>query len=136
MRKITHLVVHCTATSQLATVASILQYWKRELGWKNPGYHILIPPDGHSVRLLDDSLVSNGVAGHNSTSLHVSYIGGIDAHGRPMDTRTVAQKVELMRILVRWKQAHPNAIIQGHKDFPGVKKACPSFEAKAEYAHL
>jgi N-acetylmuramoyl-L-alanine amidase len=30
----------------------------------------------------------------------------------------------------------PNAIIQGHKDFPNVAKACPSFDAKAEYKNI
>lgn len=71
MRQITHLVVHCTATPQTATVAGILNYWRTQLGWKQPGYHIVIPPDGRAVRLLDDALVSNGVAGYNSRSLHV-----------------------------------------------------------------
>lgn len=88
------------------------------------------------MRLLDDTLVSNVVAGHNSRSLHVSYIGGIDAGGHGKDTRTVAQKVELLRILKRWKEQHPAAIIQGHRDFPGVTKECPSFDARREYASL
>ncbi|RPD46790.1 N-acetylmuramoyl-L-alanine amidase [Hymenobacter sediminis] len=136
MRQITHLVVHCTATPQTATVAGILNYWKTELGWKNPGYHILISPDGRSTRLLADELVSNGVAGHNARSLHVSYIGGVDSQGHAKDTRTAAQKAELLRILTRWRQAHPGAIIQGHRNFPGVTKACPSFDARAEYARL
>jgi N-acetylmuramoyl-L-alanine amidase len=26
--------------------------------------------------------------------------------------------------------------IQGHRDFPKVKKACPSFDAKNEYAWI
>lgn len=136
MRRIDYLVVHCTATPQTATVAGILNYWETQLGWRNPGYHIIIPPDGHSVRLLADEVPSNGVAGYNAHALHVSYIGGIDAAGNPKDTRTAAQKAELQRILKRWRQAHPKARIQGHKDFPGVTKACPSFNAKAEYASL
>lgn len=136
MRRIDYLVVHCTATPQTSSVAGILNYWKTQLGWQKPGYHIIIPPDGISQRLLPDEQVSNGVAGYNSHALHVSYIGGIDAKGNGKDTRTAAQKAELLRILTRWKQAHPNARIQGHKDFPGVTKACPSFNAKAEYATL
>lgn len=136
MRPIQWLVVHCTATAQSATVASIQNYWRTQLGWRQPGYHIIIPPDGRSVRLLDDSIPSNGVAGYNAHALHVSYIGGIDAQGHGLDTRTPQQKAELLRILQRWKKQYPNARIQGHRDFPNVHKECPSFNAKAEYASL
>lgn len=134
MRAITHLVLHCTATPQTATVASIQRYWREVLGWKNPGYHIIISPDGTCHRLLDDAQVSNGVAGHNAHSLHVSYIGGVDAHGNPVDNRTPAQIREQIRILSRWLQEHHGAQVLGHRDFPGVKKACPSFNARAWWA--
>jgi N-acetylmuramoyl-L-alanine amidase len=136
MRTIHWLVVHCTATPQTTTVASIQNYWRTELKWLRPGYHIVIEANGKSHRLHDDSIPSNGVKNFNSHALHVSYIGGIDEHGRGLDTRTPAQKAELLRILQRWKQQYPNAHIQGHRDFPNVHKECPSFNAKAEYATL
>lgn len=136
MRQITHIVIHCTATPQSATVASILRYWRENLGWKNPGYHVIIAPDGTCHRLLDDALVSNGVAGHNAHSLHVSYIGGVDAAGRPVDNRSPAQVREQIRIVQRWLTEHPGAIVLGHRDFPGVAKACPSFDARAWWASV
>ncbi len=136
MRSITHIVLHCTACPQTATVASIERYWREQLGWKNPGYHIIIAADGTCHRLLDDALVSNGVAGHNAHSLHVSYIGGVDAHGRPVDNRTDAQRRELQRIVARWLTQHPQAQVLGHRDFPGVTKACPSFDARAWWASV
>jgi N-acetylmuramoyl-L-alanine amidase len=136
MRPIQWLVVHCTATPQSTTVASIQNYWRTQLGWRNPGYHIVIEPNGTSRRLLDDATPSNGVAGYNAHALHVSYIGGVDEHNRGLDTRTPQQKAELLRILQRWKKQYPNARIQGHRDFPNVHKECPSFNAKLEYATL
>ena len=136
MRPIQWLVVHCTATPQNTKVESIQNYWRTQLGWLRPGYHIVIEPNGTSHRLLDDSIPSNGVAGHNATALHVSYIGGVDANNHGLDTRTPQQKAELLRILQRWKKQYPNARIQGHRDFPNVHKECPSFNAKAEYATL
>ena len=136
MRPIQWLVVHCTATPQNTTVASIQNYWRTALGWKNPGYHIVIEPNGTSHRLLDDAIPSNGVKYFNAHALHVSYIGGIDAQGHGLDTRTPQQKAELLRILQRWKKQYPNARIQGHRDFPNVKKECPCFNAKPEYATL
>lgn len=136
MREIKYLVVHCTATSQSTKVSSIINYWKNTLGWKNVGYHILIDANGIISRLQSDNLMTNGVSGFNKQSLHVSYIGGIDANGGAIDNRTPQQKEGLLKVLKEWKQKYPNAIIQGHKDFPNVIKACPSFDAKNEYKLL
>lgn len=137
MRRITHIVVHCTATLQTATVASIQRYWREVLGWKSPGYHVVIAPDGSQVRLSPDEKPTNGVAGQNATSLHVSYIGGVGPDGKkPMDNRTIGQRIALKRVISEWLRAHPSAVVQGHRDFPGVKKACPSFDAKNEYKNL
>lgn len=136
MRDIKYIVVHCTATPQNTTIQSIKQYWKKVLGWKSVGYHIIIDKNGIATRLADDSQITNGVKGYNSVSLHVSYIGGVDAAQKPIDNRTEAQKITLKNILCNWKGQYPNAIIQGHRDFPKVNKACPSFDAKKEYAKL
>jgi len=134
MRTINYIVLHCTATPQASKVQSILDYWKRVLGWSKPGYHIIIPANGVSQRLLPDEQVSNGVGGHNAHALHVSYVGGVDAQNRPLDNRTPAQIAEQIRIVRRWLDQHPDAEVLGHRDFPGVKKACPSFDARAWWA--
>ena len=139
MRNITHLVVHCTATAATASVASIQRYWRENLKWRSMGYHIIIEANGNIVRLAPDAAICNGVAGHNATSLHVSYIGGIDARGVPKDTRTDAQKASLLKVLTEWKQKYPRAVIQGHRDFLKRNvnwKDCPSFDAKKEYVSL
>jgi N-acetylmuramoyl-L-alanine amidase len=135
MRTINHLVVHCTATPQTTTVASIQRYWRENLKWKSPGYHFLIEANGTVHNLQPINLPSNGVAGHNANSIHVSYIGGVNGQ-RAVDNRTEAQKTVLLRILTDLKKQFPRAIIQGHRDFPRVAKACPSFDAKKEYATL
>ena len=129
-RQIKHIVLHCTATSQKATVEAIQRYWRDQLGWKNPGYHYLISPDGTVHKLQPEELPANGVAGHNSTSIHVSYIGGIDANSRPADNRTCRQTTEMYYLVVDLLARYPDAKLLGHRDFPGVKKDCPSFNAK------
>lgn len=136
MRQIKFIAVHCTATQPSATVASITNYWKTKLNWKNPGYHYIVKADGEIVNLLPIEHVSNGVAGYNSVTINISYIGGIDAKGKAKDTRTDAQKASLLKIIKEMKSKFPSAKIQGHRDFPGVKKACPSFDAITEYAAL
>lgn len=136
MREIKFIAVHCTATTQTTTVESIKRYWREDLKWKNPGYHYLIKPGGEIIELFPESKVSNGVAGYNSYTVNVCYIGGVNAQGRPVDNRTIAQKEAMSFLLKELKKRYPQAVIQGHRDFPGVKKACPCFNAKQEYKNL
>lgn len=134
MRNINYIAIHCTATQPEASIASIQNYWKNNLGWKNPGYHYIIDRFGNVVNLLPIELVSNGVQGYNSQTINISYVGGIDKSGKPKDTRTEAQKQSILKLLKELRVKFPKAKIQGHRDFPNVKKACPSFEAKKEYS--
>lgn len=136
MRIIKYIAVHCTATPQTTSIDSIRNHWKTNLGWKMPGYHFMIKPDGEVVQLLDITKVSNGVKGFNSETINISYIGGVDAKINPIDNRTDAQKKSLLTKLKELKKQFPKAIIQGHRDFPKVAKACPSFNAKKEYENL
>jgi N-acetylmuramoyl-L-alanine amidase len=124
-REVTRLVFHCTATSQTATVGAILRYWKNK-GWKNPGYHIIVKPDGSWTQLQDFNRVSNGVAGINSTSIHVSYIGGIDKNGKAFDNRTNEQKEIFEVVYNTFKNKMSNLTFHGHYEFSN--KACPSFK--------
>ena len=136
MRDIKYIAVHCTATSQKTSISAIQSYWKNQLGWKMPGYHFIVMPDGEIVSLLPIEQVSNGVAGFNSALINIAYLGGVDAKNVPQDTRTPQQKASLLKLLKELKQKFPTATIQGHRDFPKVKKACPSFDAKNEYKNV
>ena len=130
MRDIKNIVLHCTATPPNTTVESILNYWKKVKGWTNPGYHFLIEASGKINNILPIEEVSNGVRGHNSNSIHISYIGGIDESGDAIDNRTPRQVLSQMQLLVELNEKFPNADILGHRDFKGVTKACPSFDAR------
>lgn len=135
VRKINNIVLHCTATSQKATVESIQNYWK-SIGWNNPGYHYLIEANGDTHNLQPIEKPSNGVKGYNSDSIHISYIGGIDESGKPKDNRTPAQVLNQLKLLIHFKEMFPKAKILGHRDFPGVSKACPSFDVKDWLKHV
>lgn len=127
MRTVNNLVLHCTATPQTATVESIQKYWKENLGWKSPGYHHIILPSGEVVTLASDEQICNGVKGHNSDSIHISYIGGVNGK-KPEDNRTEAQKQSQIMLIKKYKAKYPGIKVCGHRDFPGVAKACPSFD--------
>ena len=135
MRKINNIVLHCTATDQDTKVESIQRYWEN-IGWKNPGYHYLIEANGNINNLQPIEKASNGVRGHNSDSIHISYIGGIDENGRPKDNRTPQQVLSQLSILIGLKDSFPEAKICGHRDFEGVSKACPSFDVKEWLKHV
>lgn len=132
-RKIKYIVIHCTATAQNASVEGILNYWKKNLGWKNVGYHFLIDRFGFVHELASLNQITNGVRGFNSESIHISYIGGKDK-----DDRNEAQKRSILDcIALAQDYARPDKpIIQGHRDFQNVRKACPQFNAIEEYADL
>ena len=130
MRVITHIVIHCTATQPEATVESIKRYWKEVKGWQQVGYHYLIDKNGFVNYLAKEEEVTNGVGGHNQHSVHVSYIGGVDKQGKPKDTRSQSQLNAMKTIVARLKAKYPHAEILGHRDFPNVAKACPSFDVK------
>lgn len=131
MREIRYIVIHCTATPQNTTVESIQRYWREHLGWKGQGYHYIVEPSGMLRQITPDDKIANGVRGYNKHSIHISYIGGVDANNKPFNNMTLAQS-ETMRALVdALKVQHPDAEVLGHRDFPNVKKACPSFDVKS-----
>lgn len=144
MRKIKRIFIHCTAGSQKQTVADLRAEFKRK-GWKNPGYHYVISPDGAITQLLDEQQVSNGVKGYNQTSINVAYVGGIDSKGNAVDNRTEAQKASLKKLLKELRDRYPKAQILGHRDIsPDTNhngkvdsweriKECPCFDAMIEY---
>lgn len=110
-------------------------------GWKAPGYHYVVFPDGKIEQLLAEDKVSNGVQGYNSTSINIAYVGGIDGKGRACDNRTNDQQCVLRDLLADLKRRYPNAHIMGHRDIWGKspskwKKMCPCFDAEAEYANI
>jgi N-acetylmuramoyl-L-alanine amidase len=146
-REIKLIVIHCTATNPKAKTQAILDGW-RKLGWKSNGYHKLINFYGLSSRLMDDELIGNGVRGHNSNAIHISYIGGIDEKGKPKDTRSEEQKEMLVFEIQKYLKKYPNAKVVGHRDLsPDLNKdgiiepkewikVCPCFDATKEYADL
>ena len=128
MREIRNIVLHCSGTSQDTTVEEIQKYWRETLKWRFPGYHYIIEADGKVTQLSDIARVTNGVARNNADAIHICYIGGVDARNRPLDNRTPKQILKTLEILIELLEKFPKANILGHRDFPNVAKACPSFD--------
>lgn len=140
MRSIKYIFIHCTASSQKLTIDGLKAEFRRK-GWKNPGYHYAITPDGKVHQLLDVSDVANGVKGYNSVGIQVAYIGGIDSKAKATDNRTDAQKKALREMVVKLHKQYPTAQIMGHRDIWGTnpakwQKMCPCFDVRKEYADI
>lgn len=148
-RAVSSIAIHCTATREGRPVTlAELTAWHRARGFDGVGYHFIVHLDGTIAVGRAKRLPGAHVQGHNGRSIGVVYVGGLDGAGRPRDTRTPEQKAALLQLLPALKTAHPRAAIQGHRDYSpdrdgdGVVepsewlKACPCFDARAEYAGL
>jgi N-acetylmuramoyl-L-alanine amidase len=131
MRKITDIVIHCSATreGQHFDVTDI-RSWHLARGFADIGYHYVILLDGtiQNGRPLDRA--GAHVAGHNARSIGICYIGGVDAWNKPKDTRTEAQQQAMRQLVADLVLVYPDAEVKGHRDFPGVAKDCPCFDVK------
>lgn len=134
MRKITQIVIHCSATPEgKAFTAADIDRWHRERGFNRIGYHFVVGLDGSIQTGRDIADVGAHVAGHNANSIGIVYIGGLAKDGKtPKDTRTPAQKEAIRHLVDTLKGYHPGVEVLGHRDFHGVAKACPSFDVKTQ----
>lgn len=148
-RKITEIIVHCTATPEGKDyTVDTIRSWHIKKGFSDIGYHYVIDLEGKIHLGRDVNIAGAHVAGHNSNSIGVVYIGGMDKNNKPKDTRTDNQKGSLISLLMDLKKLYPNAKILGHrdcsKDLNGNGliepnewiKDCPCFNAKEEYRKL
>lgn len=135
-RRITEVIVHCSATpaGRDVTAADIRRWHKEERGFADIGYHFVVRLDGRVEYGRSLANIGAHCRGHNSRSVGVCYVGGIGSDGRPADTRTPAQRQALLGLLTALRRRFPSASIHGHRDF--AAKGCPSFDATAEYRNL
>ncbi len=151
-RTINKLIVHCAATPEgedysVDTIDA--SHKARQFSYyidpdtkqkRYIGYHYIIQRNGTIVRCRPENVRGCHVSNHNYDSIGVCYIGGCpprsvqDWNKKAKDTRTTEQKASLLMLLKELKARYPKAAIYGHRDF--AAKACPSFDAKAEYKNI
>lgn len=125
------LTIHCAATPEGRDVkAATISDWDRAK-FGQVSYHHVIELDGTTVRTLQDMQRGAHVARNNTGNIGVCYVGGVDAKMAPKDTRTAAQKIALKTIVRFYQLRYPGIVVRGHRDWPGVNKACPSFDVAA-----
>ena len=126
-----YFAIHCSATPPTMDIGDKeIKEWHLEKGWSDIGYHVIIRRDGRIEYGRAFDVLGAHVKGFNSVSLGVCLIGGVDGEGTPRNNYTVRQYHTLERVLNALHLLFPDAVVRGHRDFPGVDKACPSFDVQ------
>lgn len=132
MTDIRFLTVHCSATKPSVHVDSkVINRWHIERGFRKIGYHFVIRRDGvvETGRPLTEA--GAHVSGHNTGNIGICLAGGLnETTGKAEDNFTLAQYIALKNLLIDLRKQFPDAEILGHRDFPGVAKACPCFDVR------
>ena len=127
------LVIHCSATkcNRNYTEKQLLRDHKAR-GFRTVGYHFYCRKDGSLTQFRKLLEVGAHARPYNRCSIGICYEGGLDAQGKPADTRTEAQKRALLTLVRELKGRYPRAIVVSHHTFD-PRKACPCFHAEREY---
>lgn len=137
-RGVEKIILHCAATPEGRDVTSTtIGEWHKARGFSNRGgtyvgYHFVIHRDGRIEACKPEGVRGTHAYPWNSNSIGVCYIGGVAKDGKnPKDTRTPEQLESMERLVRELLKAYPGADVLGHRDVPGVAKACPSFDVRA-----
>ena len=135
---VSYIIIHCTATRETQDYTpEQLKHDHLARGFIDVGYHFYIRKDGTVTQHRRLNEVGAHCRPFNRCSIGVCYEGGLDANGKPKDTRTIAQRGSLVKLLIELKQKFPKAAIRGHNEMPGATiKECPSFRPSTEFAYL
>lgn len=156
MKKIDAIIIHCSATRAGQDLrARDIDRMHRQRGFNQIGYNFVIDLDGtveNGRPLSVDGAHCNtkgfSDSSYNKHSVGVCYIGGLDASGKPADTRTDAQKMALRNLVAKLCKEYLIVELLGHRDTsPDLNgngevepnefiKACPCFDVRAEFANF
>lgn len=128
-----YIVIHCSATRPSMDVGvKEIRQWHLAQGWADIGYHYVIKRDGTVQKGRPETEVGAHVANFNSSSVGICMVGGVNQKDFriPENNFTREQFAALKDLVAVLVQKYPKAVIMGHRDFPKVSKACPSFDAR------
>ena len=135
---VSYIIIHCSATREDRDYTpEQLKHDHLARGFIDVGYHFYIRKDGSVTQHRRLNEVGAHCRPFNRCSIGVCYEGGLDANGKPKDTRTILQRGSLMGLLLDLRRRFPKAVIRGHNEMPGaIPKACPCFKASTELSQL
>ena len=156
MKKIDAIIIHCSATRAGQDLrAKDIDRMHKQRGFSQIGYNFVIDLDGmveNGRPLSIDGAHCNtkgfSESSYNRHSIGICYIGGLDASGKPTDTRTPAQRAALRELVAKLCKEYPIVEVLGHRDTsPDLDnsgevepaeyiKACPCFDVRSEFTNF
>lgn len=156
MKEIDSIIIHCSATRAGQDLrAKDIDRMHKQRGFSQIGYNFVIDLDGtvengRSLSIDGAHCNTKGFSGqsYNKHSIGICYIGGLDATGKPADTRTGEQKTALRELIAKLCEKYPIIELLGHRDTsPDLDgsgeveprefiKACPCFDVRAEFSNF
>lgn len=127
-RKINEIIVHCSA-SPASTKTSDIRDWHKKRGWSDIGYNFVIEHNGLIKNGRDKDIVGAHCEGHNSDTLGVCMIGGLQGDGSFVNfsqEQIIALKILLEGIFMSYGRLPVN----GHHAY-NKGKSCPNFDVVA-----
>ena len=138
MRLINSIIVHCADNyADMDIGVKEIDVWHKNRKFDKIGYHYVIRRDGTVEKGRKLNEVGAHAYGFNAHSIGICYAGGLSEDAEPEDNRTPEQKQSMIDLIKSLLKVFPSInTICGHRDLKGVTKACPCFDATAEYKHL
>ena len=135
---VSYLIIHCSATREDRDYTpEQLKHDHLQRGFIDVGYHFYIRKDGTTTQHRRLNEVGAHCRPFNRCSIGICYEGGLDAKGKPKDTRTLKQRASLIGLLLDLHRRFPKAVIRGHNEMPGASnKECPCYRPSTEYAYM
>ena len=156
MKNIDSIIIHCSATKAGQDFrAKDIDKMHKARGFNQIGYNFVVDLDGtvengRSLSIDGAHCNTKGFSGvsYNKHSIGICYIGGLDAQGKPADTRTEAQKKALRDLVAKCCKEYKIVELLGHRDTspdldcsgevetPEFIKACPCFDVRSEFTNF
>ena len=136
-RPIDKLVIHSSATPAAMDIgaAEITEWHVKQRGFKAIGYHYVIRRSGAIEVGRSESAAGAHAKGHNARSIGVCLVGGARKRNGGVkhaeNNFNKAQQATLARVVKEMRVKYPGLDIEGHRDLPGAKTSCPSFDVAA-----
>lgn len=127
------IILHCEATPEGKDYSvQTVDTWHKNRGFSCIGYHFVIYRNGEVHRGRPEKTIGSHCTGYNSTSIGISYVGGVTKDCKTAkDTRTPEQKAAMFELvhdlLVKYGLNMNNIYCHNQLTSPPGAKACPSF---------
>ena len=131
MRLINEIIVHCAYTKPNMDIGA---EWIRKIhvdqnGWSDIGYHFVIRRDGTIENGRPIERIGAHCKGHNSNTIGICLVGGMNGAGKPEDNFNQVQFEQLKLLIRKLVKTYPAIVkISGHRDY--ANKACPCFNVQ------